>query len=60
MPLAAFGPPLVACAPLRCRAGHPDSPFNLQSSKEKLAMTYTDTRLLIDNEWVDATGGKTL
>src|SRR5687768_13722980 len=34
----------------------------IQSSKEKFAMTatYTDTRLLIDNEWVDATGGKTL
>jgi succinate-semialdehyde dehydrogenase/glutarate-semialdehyde dehydrogenase len=34
--------------------------FIIQSPKEKFAMTYTDTRLLIDNEWVDATGGKTL
>ena len=25
-----------------------------------MTATYTDTRLLIDNEWVDATGGKTL
>jgi succinate-semialdehyde dehydrogenase / glutarate-semialdehyde dehydrogenase len=28
--------------------------------KVRMTATYTDTRLLIDNEWVDATGGKTL